>query len=146
MVKKAEHSEQALYWLWHAYANLTGYPTGFIYLLSRISADLRDNNVDDVRRLSKSLHVLANYLDRKADDLAAVKAPDMDDRHANAGEQLTAYATIITYHRDALPADHPEAGTLYKHSKQRLKDARQVLILLKLMRHVPPPFEPAGNR
>jgi hypothetical protein len=147
VISAAEHSEQALYWLWHAYAGLTGYPTGMIYLLSRISSDLRDGKLDQVKKLAATLRVLANYLDQHSKSLAALTAPNMLDKTANVEDPLQelAYKTVEGYHRDPLPADHVEAGTPYRQSQQCLKDAKQVLILLHLLANVAPPFA-SGHR
>lgn len=140
VIGKAEHSEQALYWLLDGYAKLTGYPTGLIYLISRLSADLRDGNIEDVKNITAALRALVDYLDEDScARLVDLPDPDMDARDSNSGDCLTAYETIMDYKRKPLPSDHPEAGKPYNKSGQRLEDAKQVLIVLDLLQHVVPP-------
>lgn len=140
VIKRAEHSQETLYWVFDAYAQLTGYPTGFIYLMSRLSSDVRDKKMHDVKKITKALRKLANYINKDAARLASMKGPDtnLKNKGYNEGNAKIAFDVVKSYQKG--PVREGTRSVKYNNSEQQVIDARQVLILLEILDHVRPPF------
>ena len=150
-IHHAEHSQQTLYYVLDAYAKWSGYPVGFIYLFARASAELRDENIEAATSIASSLRALADVIDTHADiDVLKQLQPTLLSNGVvqRPEDELSAiaYDTVVRYEQ-MLPQQHPENDgrtgkerVKYSDSQQFVDDARQVRILLEMMRAVSPPI------
>jgi hypothetical protein len=150
-ITKAEHSQQTLYYVLDAYAKWSGYPVGFIYLFARVSAELRDLNLAAAKSIAASLRALADFIDKHAheDVLRKLQPTVIANGHVQRPVEAMsaiAYDTVVRYEQ-LLPQQHPEnegrrgsERMKYSDSQQFVDDARQVRILLEIMRAVTPPI------
>jgi transcriptional regulator with XRE-family HTH domain len=108
-ISDIEKSRTLLYWHHARYANDTGYPAGLIFLISRLSSDLRDNRVEEARELLIGLREFVSQAIDKLDDIAAVTPANkdrgrpafMDEYRNNADEDDMEFAQLPEEERAA---------------------------------------------
>lgn len=112
-----EHSQHLLYWELDRYGKWYGLPSGFVYIISRFAANIRDNKVDEARNIAICLKELCDYILNEGDRMAA------QDPYADTDKVRTdVICRCLSDYQRFLPDDHPhEPGASYRILSNILK-------------------------
>jgi predicted ATPase len=128
-INRLEHCETDAYWLMERYAAWSGYPTGLLYLLSRLSKLICDSDLSDLEALIQFLRILAKRIEKQSQPLTEILGPDFSSTSMLADSDARVKKSLRDYRR----RDPKNPSSPYQSSATQRDDGRQMATTLRLL-------------